>query len=116
MEGKSTMDDYHPLARANSDLTIPMPANEHAELSEAQRDWPEGTLRNPTGCPLLAGAAGIRGTIDLIVQAIKSFLLWIANMLERLSVYLAEKLGPNWWANTEFEKYAPKRKTKNKKS
>lgn len=115
-EGKNTMDNHHVPGKANSDMTVRMPVNEHAELSEAQRDWPEDTLRNPEGCPLRAGAAGIRGTADLIVQSIKAFLLWIAEMLELLSDYLAEKLGPNWWINTQFEKYAPKRKNKNVKS
>jgi hypothetical protein len=30
-------------------------------------------------------------------------------MLEALSVFLAERLGPDWWINTEMEQFAPRR-------
>lgn len=116
MAGKSTIDKHHAMGKANSDTTMSIRTNDHAELTEAQRDWPPNTLRNPMGCPLLAGAAGIRATTDLIVYAIEAFLLWVADMLEQLSIYLAEKLGPDWWSKTEFEKYAPKRRHKNAQS
>lgn len=116
LEGKTIMDKHHVAGRANSDITIPIPANDHrAELSEAQREWPEKTPRNPDHCPLLAGAASIRGCADTIGYLIKNF-LWVAEMLEKLNEYLNEKLGRNWWSNTEFDKYTPRKRKHNAKS
>jgi hypothetical protein len=31
-------------------------------------------------------------------------------MLERLDRYLTQRLGPEWWRETEIEEFAPKRK------
>lgn len=108
-KGKTTMDKHHPAGRANSPMTVPIPVNDHrACLSVAQADWPSQTLENPDRCPLLAAAAGVRGCIDTIIYLVKNGLLWIANMLEKLSAFLRTKLGPKWWINTELQQFAPK--------
>src|SRR5215471_5653998 len=71
-KGKTTMDKHHVAGQANSPMTVPVPVNDHrACLSVAQADWPKQTLENPDHCPLLAGAASIRGSIDMIVYLIK---------------------------------------------
>jgi hypothetical protein len=113
--GKTIMDDHHVGGEANSDVAIPVPANDHrARLSENQRDWPTATLENPDGSPLLAAAGCIRGYADTIVYLVEKLLLWIAEMLEILNVILVQKSGPKWWEKTEVEKFArPGKKPKN---
>jgi hypothetical protein len=107
--GKTAMDNHHVAGRANSPITTSIPANDHrAELSVAQHDWPKGTLENRDGCPLLRGAACIRGFVDTVLYYMRELLLWIADMLERLSEYVSEKWGRQWWLGTDLEHFAPK--------
>src|SRR5271170_7444638 len=55
--GRSPFDQHHPAGKANNPATVPVWVNDHrAVLSDAQYDWPEQTLRNPFGSPILAGA------------------------------------------------------------
>lgn len=110
-KGRTTIDEHHFAGRANNPATIPVPVNDHrAMLSVAQADWPKSTLTNTEGSPLLAGAACLRGCIDTILYLIEKGLLWLADMLEKLDEVLMKKLGPRWWANTEMEQFAPKKK------
>ena len=110
-KGCSTMDLHHFAGRANNPAAIPVPVNDHrAILSVAQMEWPKSTLINTQGSPLLAGAACLRGFIDTILYLIEKGLLWLADMLEKLDKVLMKKLGPRWWANTEIEPFAPKKK------
>jgi hypothetical protein len=109
-DGKSTTDNHHFAGQANSPITIPVPVNDHrAELSTAQADWPEETLRNPNGSPLRAAAACIRGFFDTVVHLIERGLIWVAEALEWLDEYLVARLGPNWWAGTPLERFAGRR-------
>lgn len=109
-KGKTTVDNHHPAGKANDPTTVPIPVNDHrAELSEAQADWPPGTLENSDGDPLLACAARIRGFVDTVVYLIKKLLLPVADALEWLQNFLLEKLGPKWWVGTPMEGQAPKR-------
>lgn len=110
--GKSVLDAHHVAGRANDSVTIPVPVNDHrAELSTAQQDWPLRTLQNPTGSPLLKGAACIRGASDTIFYIIKNLLLWIADMLELLDSIMTAMHGENWWRDTELENFAPEKST-----
>jgi len=59
--------------------------------------------------PLRIGAISIRDAVANIVSTIKTFLLWVADMLEILDQYLVEKLGPNWWHDTPIAIFALKR-------
>ena len=96
--------------KANSPITIPIRVNDHrAVLSPCQADWPKDTLENRSGSPLRAAAACVRGCIDTILYLIEQGLLWIAEMLEVLDVYLTKKLGSKYWENTELERFTPKR-------
>lgn len=113
-EGKSPMEQHHIAGKANSEITISIRANDHrAQLSENQRDWPQETLRNPDGSPLLVAAACVRGFIDTLQYLAEQFLLWAAELLERLNAHLVEKYGPKWWRGTEIEKFELKGKNKN---
>jgi hypothetical protein len=100
------MHDHHIAARANSDVTMPVPVNDHRELTEDQRDWPTATLQNRDGSPLLAAAGCIRGYADTIVYLVEKLLLWIADMLEMLDAMHVQRSGPKWWEGTEVEKFA----------
>ena len=102
------MDHHHVSGKANSPEDVPTPVNDHrAELSVLQHDWPKETLQNREGCPVLKGAASVRGVIDYVHYLIDKFLLWIPEMLEKLSAFLKEKLGPKWWIGSPLEQFAP---------
>jgi hypothetical protein len=109
--GQSPFDRHHPAGKANHPATIPVWVNDHrAILSDAQYDWPEETWRNPSGSPLLAGAASIRGYFETSEYLMDELLPRNATMLEKLDRVLTKLLGPNWWRGTEIEEFAPKRK------
>jgi len=102
-------DNHHVAGSANSPVTVAVPVNDHrAILSTAQYDWPKETLENPGGCPLKAAAACIRGFIDTIRYLCESLLTWIVEMLERLSNYLIERSGPEWWLDTPLAHFTRK--------
>ena len=104
------MDDHHPAMKANNPATIPVPVNDHrAVLNVAQDDWPKDTRENIDGSPLLAAAGSVRGFVDTVVYLIERLVLWIADMLEKLDAYLAQKLGRKWWVQTELNQFALKR-------
>jgi hypothetical protein len=106
---KRTTDDHHIAGQANNPTTISVPVNDHrAEFNARQQDWPNKTLRNPDGSPLLSSAAHIRGFVDTLVYLLRTFLLWIADMLELLDTTLERKLGQKWWKNTKLESFEPK--------
>jgi len=109
--GQSVLDSHHVAGKSNSRVTIPVPVNDHrADLSEAQHDWPRETHENPNGCPLLATAACIRGYVNTSDHLLENLNLRNPEVLERLSPFLIERLGPRWWVGTEFEQFAPKRR------
>ena len=108
-KGHAIRDNHHVAGKANSRVTVAIPANDHrAVLSVAQYDWPKATLENPNFCPLRAAAACIRGFIDTVHYLIDSLLRWIAEMLELLSELLVERLGPDWWFDTPLAQFARK--------
>jgi hypothetical protein len=108
--GHKTLDDHHVAGEANSPVTIPLPVNDHrARLSVDQYDWPKKTLENPDGSPLLTRAARIRGYADTVLYLNEKLLLPDADMDELLDAFLTEKFGPQWWHNTELERFKPER-------
>jgi hypothetical protein len=105
-EGRSVYDNHHVAGKANHPLTIPIPVNDHrAILSERQLAWPNKTLENPDGSPLIAIAACIRGFIDTVVYLLESLMLWGAQLLERLDEFLILHLGQNWWSSPEYTQF-----------
>lgn len=102
--GMTTTDMHHVAGRNNSAVTIPVPANDHrAELTPAQQDWPEQTLRNPDKSPLLNAAADVRGFIDTLAYLLDKLLGWVPRLLERLDTVLTTIFGPNWWMREQFQ-------------
>src|SRR5450432_3427132 len=41
--GHTTFDNHHPAGSANHPATVPVPANDHQTLTDAQYDWPKPT-------------------------------------------------------------------------
>jgi hypothetical protein len=109
--GRSTLDNHHPAGKANDPTTVPIPPNDHrADLSPKQYEWPPETWTNPSGSPVLRGAACVRGYCETNNYLVSSLLIPIAEMLEALESFLMKRFGPNWCAGTELERFAPKRK------
>ena len=109
--GHSLLDNHHPAGKANDPTTIPVRTNDHrAILSPAQYEWPPETRENPSGSPILAAAACMRGYCETDSYLVASLLIPKAEMLEELEAFLTKGLGPKWWAGTEMERFVPKRK------
>ena len=91
------LEEHHSAGQHNDPQTAAMPGNEHRIASELQYAWPEGTLRNPDGSPLLRAAAALRGWLDLLYLVMVRTVAWIPAFLEQLDAFLRERLGPRWW-------------------
>ena len=113
--GRSPLDKHHPAGEANDPTTTPIPVNDHrAILSTEQYDWPPETWKNTSGSPLLAGAACLRGYCETNDYLVAELLLPQVELLEAIDAFLKKQLGPEWWVETEMERFAPKRKPKPK--
>lgn len=99
----SWTEQHHPVGRRNDPQTVPLPANDHAVLSELQALWPRETLRNPDGSPLRKAAAALRGWLDILRLIVERTVGWIPPFLETLDVWLCERLGPRWWQALGWE-------------
>lgn len=108
--GHSVLDRHHVAGKANHDLTIPIPVNDHrAILNEDMQDWPEETLENPNRSPLLAAAGCIRGFCSFVFYLIEELLYWIADLLERLHAILTEKFGDRYWTDWDLHSRTPRK-------
>ena len=90
-------EEQHWSGQHNDALTSPIPGNEHRFLSELQVQWPQQTLRNPSGSPLLRAAAALRAWLDVMRLLIERVVAWIPPFLERLDAWLCERIGTRWW-------------------
>jgi len=97
LAGRLWLEAHHPAGRHNDPSTAPVPGNEHRVLSERQLLWPQETLRNPDGSPLLRAAAWIRGWLDILWLILVRGVGWIPVFLEELDAWLREQFGPRWW-------------------
>lgn len=96
--GKTVMERHHIAGKANSNITISIPVNDHrGRLSVDQAEWLVETLRNPDRCPLTAIAACMRGFGNTVRYLIDALLIGPAEFLEEVSRYLRRRLGPKWW-------------------
>ncbi len=102
-QGKAPTERHHLAGRANGPATIPIPANDHAVLSDLQLAWPRETLRNPDGSPLLKAAASLRGWLDVLWLILEHTVGWIPDSLERLDGALRVHVGPRWWESLGWE-------------
>lgn len=97
--GRSGTEQHHVAGRHNLDTTVPVPNNEHRILSDRQQDWPNGTLRNPSGSPLLQASGAIRGWMDILALILERAVGWIPGFLEALDAWLCERLGASWYVD-----------------
>jgi hypothetical protein len=94
---RSPIERHHPAGQNNDPFTVPIPGNDHRILSDLQKDWPQDTLRNPTGSPLRKAAATMRGFLDLLMLLIERIFGWIPDFLESLDAKLIGHFGAIWW-------------------
>jgi hypothetical protein len=105
--GRKPKQDHHLGGKTNSKATVEVSTNDHQGiLSDAQRDWPIETLRNPDGSPLLSLAGMLRGIADFLGELVTKWLRQGAQFLEKLDAWLREKHG-RWWIGTPFEGWQP---------
>jgi hypothetical protein len=100
--GHPWVEDQHPAGRANLDVTVAMPGNDHRIVDDRKHDWPRDTLRNPDGSPLLQAAACLRGWVDTLRLIIDRTVVWIPVFLETLDTWLRQMLGEKWWDQPPF--------------
>lgn len=101
---KGPTESHHVMGQHNGDLTVSITPNDHAILSDYQYDWPQETLRNPTGSPLRIIAALLRGWLDLL-NLVSQHVLSVIGYLEDLDQYLANTLGSTWWTGLPSKEY-----------
>jgi hypothetical protein len=101
--GRSLIERHHPASRHNSPATVPIPGNDHRVLSDMQRDWPERTLRNPDGSPLLVAAAAIRGWLDILWLVVQRTVGHVPALLESLDAGLRATYGDRWWEGLDMK-------------
>jgi hypothetical protein len=108
--GQATTDEHHVASENNHPLTVPVPVNEHrAVLTVMQIDWSRTMRENPNGCPIIAGAAMLRGAVDTIIYLTDKGIDWVIALMEALSAFLRERWGDGWWLKTPIEAFAPRR-------
>lgn len=94
-KGLHPFERHHPAGRKNDTFAVPLPANDHAVLSDMQNDWPEKTLRNPERSPLLSQAAAFRANSDIHTHEAEEAETR-ARKDEHLDAYLSQRLGADW--------------------
>ena len=109
-EGKATTDEHHVAGQNNHPLTVTVPTNEHwAVLTVMQSDWSKTMRENPSGCPIMAGAAMLRGAADTIIYLIEKGIDWVIRLMEAVSAFLRQRWGDGWWLKTPIAEFAPRR-------
>lgn len=101
LQQRSTSEQHHVAGRKNDAFTVAIPANDHAVLSDAQYDWPNGTLRNPNGDPLIRISAWLRGIADIARHLIDLIPQW-CTLLESVSANLRFRYGDTWWTHPQL--------------
>lgn len=97
--GRDPCNNNHVFGKANSDLIIRYPVNDHrAIFNVKQYRWPTETLENPDGDPLLAFAARYRGIHDNFKYMLDDCLRE-AERFEQLSAIMRQKFGALWWCS-----------------
>lgn len=96
--GRSPVELQHPAGRRNDPtFVVPMLGNLHRLMDEDKHDWPERTLRNPEGSPMLKGAACVRAVNDWLRLIIERLLGWLPEFLEAADAALTQQHGLRYW-------------------
>lgn len=96
VQGRSPVEQHHPLGRSNDPTTISVPANPHRNISNQMQDWERDLQWGDPADPLL--------WIARLLQAIKDAAQWAMDRLDdlvhfllRLRQWLIETHGTSWW-------------------
>ncbi len=100
-DGRDTTEAHHPAGQHNLPNTVRIPGNDHRVLSCDQLGWPQETLRNADGSPLLKAAAAIRGWLDVLRLLIDRVVGWIPEFLETIDGRLRKHVGRYWWREVD---------------
>ncbi len=98
LAGRTTVEGQHPSGQHNDpEARLPTRGNDHVMWDRGKRDWPERTLRNPDGSPLLKASAAVRTVLDWFRMILERVLGWVPEFLEWLDARLVEMVGRLWW-------------------
>jgi hypothetical protein len=98
LAGRTTIEGQHPAGQQNDpEAILPTRGNDHVIWDGGKRDWPERTLRNPDGSPLLKASAAVRTVLDWLRMILERVLGWVPEFLEWLDARLVEMVGRLWW-------------------
>jgi len=100
-DGSSPIQRHHPAGASNDPATLPTPGNGHAFVTDAQRDWPLDTLRNPRESPLRWAAAWFRGCLELLAMLL-ALAGAVPPVIEKLDELLTSEYGERWWEQIGF--------------
>ena len=109
--GRSASEDQHPSGRNNEPAVIEMAGNDHRFMDSFKLDWPERTLRNPDGSPLLATSASMRSQADWYRLARERVIGRRPEFLEWLDEELTKRIGPQWWVTLGWTDEQPPTQT-----
>jgi hypothetical protein len=95
-QGRSPYELNHVFGKANSNLTIRYPINDHrAVFSVKQLDWTPESLENCNGDPLLESFTRFHGLDDNIGHMLADCLAFLPK-LTHVHDLLVKVYGPNW--------------------
>lgn len=101
LAGRIPIEQHHLAGASNDPATVPTPGNGHAFVTDAQRDWPPDTLRNPRDSPLRWAAAWFRGCLELLAMLI-ALAGAVPPVIELVDELLTDALGERWWEAIGF--------------
>jgi hypothetical protein len=97
-QGRPPCEAQHPEGKGNDpEATILIGGNDHRVWDDAKRDWPDRTLRNPDGSPLLKLAAILRALLDFVKRILEPLMRKTIALLEGSDEVLRVLLGAGWW-------------------
>lgn len=96
VQGRSPVEEHHPLGRSNDPSTIGLPGNPHRGLSDRMQDWEDELRRGDPADALL--------WITRLLRSIKEAAQWFVDRVDdlvrfllRLRQWLIENYGAQWW-------------------
>lgn len=101
LAARSPVEAHHPAAASNDPAKVAVPGNGHAFVTDAQRDWPSDTLKNPRDSPLRWAAAWFRGCLDLLAMLI-ALASGVPPVIELIDELLTSRFGERWWDTIGF--------------
>jgi hypothetical protein len=95
LQGRTPIEQHHPVGRANGSETVGIPVGVHAALSTRQAKWP-AAMKSPSPDPIITIARrmrALRDTLDWFLSASARDADWLLAM----ALTQQEAQGPEWW-------------------